>query len=194
VTKPGFKDLYDYCQTLQVRIRRADIQKKALEITGNDKVITILADLDTSVCRGMFFSKNSINHPMKNIQSKNVIVLSRHLNRCWERFVFVKELMHLFDTAPEATDSGDRLERLLTDLGPHHGRSAWSDQMLSEIDSFWMALACLCPEKNRLEFEEQRIEQRIDDYGIALQLRIPQQYVPQLFTKNYTDNLSKLLS
>jgi hypothetical protein len=46
----------------------------------------------------------------------SVVVVARGLNRCWERFVYVKELMHVFDGVDEATDSGEKFESMLEGL------------------------------------------------------------------------------
>lgn len=103
----------------------------------------------------------------------------------------VKELMHLLDGASSATDSGDSFEKLLTELtGP--GSPDRSPQMDAEIECFWRALACLCPERFRTEFADDRRKNHIDDYGIALKLRIPQQYVPHLFSPVYEGFISGL--
>ncbi|MBF0246702.1 MAG: hypothetical protein HQL36_01300 [Alphaproteobacteria bacterium] len=122
----------------------------------------------------------------------HVIVLARGENRCWDRFVFVKELMHIFDDPMQSTNSGDSFDRLLTDLTGANSPE-WSPQMISEVDCFWMALGALCPERERLKFQKQLEDGQIDDYGIALQLKIPQQYVHNLFRPNFPSIINKLV-
>ena len=105
--------------------------------------------------------------------------------------VYIKELMHLFDDPMEAVDSGDTFETVLREILP--GPSQPSPQILSEYNCFWMALGVLCPERLRLELARERTEGRIDDYAIALRLRIPQQYVARLFEDRYLDIINRLV-
>jgi len=180
-----FKELYDYCQTLNPKVSRKLILEKTLQITGVTKVKAVKTGFDTSVCRGVFLSAQNTEHSIVKQLGCNVILLARDQKYCWERFVYTKELMHLFDSDDEPTDTPDKLEKLLTDLEVPSANGTQSKQTTSEIKGFWMALACLCPEKNRLEYKLLREKNHIDDYGIALKLRIPEQYVPMLFQERY---------
>lgn len=180
-----FKVLYDYCQTLEPKISRRDLEIKTLEITGVEKIKVVKTTLDISVCRGFFVSAKNTENRFVQMLGCDVIVLARGQKYCWDRFVYTKELMHLFDNDDEPTDSEDKFEKLLTDLEVPSAINAASKQVISEYNGFWMALACLCPEVNRLEFESLRDKKHIDDYSIALKLRIPEQYVPLLFQPRY---------
>jgi hypothetical protein len=51
----------------------------------------------------------------------------------------------------------------------------------------------LCPEKSRLAYKADIDKGHIDYYSIALQLRIPEQYVPSLFAKHYLDTIGKII-
>lgn len=178
-----FSELYNYCQTLKPKVSRRDIEQKTRDIVGVEKIKAVKTTLDTKVCRGYFLSAQNTEHPIVKKLGCNVIVLARDQNYCWERFVYTKELMHLFDSNDEPTNSGEKLERLLCDL--EVPSAELSKQTLSDIKGFWMALACLCPENNRVEFEKLRAKGHIDDYGVALQLRIPEQYVRSLLSPRY---------
>lgn len=151
----------------------------------------IKTTLDTDRCRGFFLSAQNTDHPFVRQHGTTVIVLARSLNKCWERFVFVKELMHLFDGSIEMTDTGEAFERQLSEL--QFGGPDLQPQTLSEFHCFWMALACLCPEHIRTKFAVDRDAGRIDDYAVALQLRIPQLYVPRLFEDRYDRMMERLL-
>lgn len=189
-----FKELYDYCQTLKPKVSRRQIEQKTLEITGVPRIKAIKANLDTAVCRGFFLSAENTEHPtVKLLGGNNVIVLARDQNYCWERFVYTKELMHLFDNDDEPTDSAEKFEKLLTDLEVPSATDSPSKQIISERKGIWMALACLCPEKSRIEFKSLLTKEHIDSYGIALQLRIPEQYVPLLFQSRYDVIISTLI-
>lgn len=187
-----YKNLYSHCQSLSTKISTKDIKNKTLELTGIPKVRVLASDLDTSICRGLYLSAANTEHPLVKQNGGHIIVLARDImkNKCWSRFVLVKELMHLFDSEIEATDNGDEFDRLLTELSVD--AISRSDQMQSEINSFWMALAVLCPEQERQELEEKRKNGLIDDYGIALKLRIPQKYVPSLFRSDFKNIIGKI--
>lgn len=186
-----FAELYEYCQGLEPKIDRNDIREKAVALAGNGPVRTMKTHLDTTLCRGFYLSARNTEHRFVQQHGSNVIVLPRDgLNYCWERFVFVKELMHLFDNPDQAADTGDAFERMLSELTP--GGPAPSPQTLSEFDCFWMALAVFCPEHLRLEFEAGRRAGQLDDYAIALRLRIPQDYVQRYFEPRYRPIIDRL--
>ncbi|MCB1782526.1 MAG: hypothetical protein KDI13_00885 [Alphaproteobacteria bacterium] len=188
----SYKDFYDHCQTLTPKVRRNDLMAKALEINGIPKIQTRKTDLNTKVCRGFYLSARNIEHPFVKQHGCHLIVLPREgLNVCEERFVWVKELMHVFDDPKEATDTGENFERVLNELQP--GAMERSLQTMSEIRSFWMALAALCPESARIQFEKDRSAGHVNDYGIALKLRIPKQYVPLLFGDRFINIRNQLL-
>lgn len=180
-----FAELYNYCQDFKPKISRTVIKKKALELAGIEKIAVVKSGLDTTKCRGMYLAAGNQEARLVQQFGSAVIVLARELNYCWERFVFTKELMHVFDDVNEATTTPDLFERLLAELDTPSSLER-SPQMQSEIKGVWMALACLCPEENRKEFLAQKKKGHLDDYGIALQLRIPELYVPSLFVPQYS--------
>lgn len=180
-----FRELHDYCQTLTPKIKRNHIIKKIKEVSGKEKLRVLKTTLDTKVTRGFFLSASNTEHPFVKENGFDVIVLARGLNECWERFVNVKEAMHLLDSDEDNTDTPEKLEQLLNDLSappPEISNLGISDHM-----GVWMALACFCPEKNRQEFIHLRGENKIDNYGVALKLKIPELYVPMLFMPRYPD-------
>ncbi|AWD21111.1 hypothetical protein B6K69_05045 [Fuscovulum blasticum] len=98
--------------------------------------------------------------------------------------------MHVFDAENAKTSTPELFQSLIDEFGA--ANETPSDQMLSEFASFWRALGILCPEKQREQFERERTDLKIDDYEIALRLRIPQQYVPRLFEPRYKSWLTRL--
>lgn len=190
----SFKELHKYASTLELPISRNKLRPKVLELTGIPLIREMHTTLDTTICRGFYLSAKNTEHPIVKQFGSHVIVLARELkeNWCWERFVYVKELMHAFDDPKEATDSGEKFDRLLSEL--QTGSLERSPQILSEIKCFWMALAVLCPEEKRKEFINLHKVGHIDDYGIALKLRVPKQYVPSLLEPQFDAKLKDLLS
>lgn len=188
----SFADLYEYCQGLEPKISRNDLRENAVAFSNNGPVRTMKTTLDTSLCRGFYLSARNGQSRFVQQHGTNLIVLAREgLNTCWERFVWVKELMHLFDNPDQAADTGDTFERMLSELVP--GGGAISAQTQSEFDCFWMALSVLCPEDLRLQFEQERTAELVDDYAIALRLRIPQQYVQRYFEARYRPIIEGIL-
>lgn len=187
----SFKELYDYCQTLDIKVKRNDVIGKIKSITDSS-VRIIKADLDTNIVRGFFLSASNSDHPFVRDNGFNVIVLARGMNDCWERFVQVKEAMHLLDENGECTNSGEKFEDLInTWTYPSPSLEQSSPERKSDISAMLKALACLCPEKYRRDFFEQKMAGTIDDYNIALKLKIPQTYIPILLTENFLSEVEE---
>ena len=187
----SYRDLYKCFENTEPHIRRNDVQDAVADITGTPKVRPIVATLDTTICRGFYLSPKT-DHRLTAQFGGHIIVLARDLNRCWTRFVLIKELMHLFDGDAEATDTGEKFESILNEInGP--GPSGPSDQTNSEFKAFWMALGLLCPAKIHEELTVARGQNHISDYAIATRLKIPEVYVPHLFRPAFKRHLSALL-
>jgi len=189
----SYSEIYHRFAKSTPHIGRNDIRDAVSAVTGIPKFQPILsAALDIKVCRGYYLSPRS-DHPLVTQFGRHIIVLARDLNRCWMRFVLVKELMHLLDGAVDAADTGEKFEALLTEFtGPVSG-VAWSSQTLSEFKAFWMALGLFCPAPVHRKLLAARKSGHISDYAIAVQLRIPEVYVPNLFTAAYKNNLTRIL-
>lgn len=181
----NFKDLYDYCQTLPVYISRNVIKDKVLELSGGETVAIMRATMDLNVQRGFFLSAKNTDALLVRQHGTNVIAVGRSQNACWERFIVVKELMHFFDSSEECTDTPKGFEENIEHMLMFS--SGLCAQALAEIKCFWRALAVLCPEVERLDLKLQREKRHINDYGIALKLRIPEQYVKYLIDDRFPD-------
>jgi hypothetical protein len=186
----SFQQVYQHCQSLPAKLGRNELTKFVTEVVNKGPVRSVRSSLDVTRCRAYYFAANNKNHPIQALFGSNVIVLARGLNACWERFVYVKELMHHLDNEEESTDTGEEFEQMLAELTPGVGVN--SPQTISEIACFWKALALFCPEGRRLELGVERATGKLDDYAIALQLRIPEAYVPYLFNGRYASMLPKL--
>ncbi len=192
----SFNQLYDFCQTLEpVKhnepiVHQNVVKNKALELTGIESIRTMMDDLDASRMRGYYLSAENKDHQFVKQTGGAVIVLARGMNRCWKRFTYVKELMHVFDREEELVSSPESFEKVLSEITTS---TIESPQGKSETKGFWMALSVLCPEKHRLLFEELRMANQIDDYAIALQLRIPELYVPHLFSPKHRKTIDNIL-
>lgn len=200
----SYADLYNYCQNLPIKISRNAVKAKLLELTDKEKLPTVLShSLKAEDCRGLFMSVQS-NSPWVRQHGSDIIVLSREIwnkspngNMCMERFIIVKEMMHLFDEEIEACDNGNSFDELVQQF--LQTTTEVTPEFESEIKCFWRALALLCP-NYQIEIFQKELDNRGDVdletmyYDFALRLRIPQQYVPHLFTDRFRKNVDLLIS
>lgn len=191
----SYKELYNHCQTLSPLpkgyIGKNIVRDKILEITGTPKIDVRRADMDPAICRGFYLAGSNKNHPIVKQHGCDVIVVARELPREWERLIIVKEMMHLFDSAKEATDTDQKFEDLLADFsgaGPIR-----SDQMEAETKAFWMALGVLCPEGRRMELRKDVKDGKKTFYDVALELHLPEMHMGRLLDSLYEKIIKVLI-
>lgn len=188
----SYKKLYEFCQTLTPPIRRNAVRDKVLELTSVPKVKEQWdGQLNPAICRGYSVNTTNPDHPIYQQHGAHLIVLARDQSNCWRRFVFIKELMHLFDKADELTNSKEVFEKVLTELGP--GSPQRSPQMNAEIKAIWMAMGLFCPEEQRKHLAAELVAGKIDSYAITVRLRMPQDHVPHLFSSDYPEIITSLI-
>ena len=193
----SFRQLYDFVQTQHnVPIDLADLAREIGQIIrphGRGVSVRQIA-LNPDVLRGFYISsRNEDTLFYKGVPPGNAVVaLSLSLNYCWTRYVQLKELMHVFDDPLDSTNSEQDLEILLFGLCEDikEGRS---NQLRSEHECLWMALALFCPEALRVELQQKRDAKEMSDHDIAQLLKIPERVVPGLFFPSYKSNISFLL-
>lgn len=100
-----------------------------------------------------------------------------------QRFVWCKELMHIFDTEDGCVKTPDEYRGLLTEieLKPIDP----SPQYLSENQAKWKALLILCPKKQRDEMKAKAAAEGLSNYDVSLHFRIPEAIVVSLFSDYY---------
>jgi hypothetical protein len=189
----SYKRLYEHVQTCQLHVERKVIREKILELTGAPGVRTVASTLDPEICRGLYISPRNTNHPVYNRLGGHIIVVARGLNRCWTRYIYFKEMMHMLDGDESATDSGHAFETVLTEISGSVPPER-SKQTQAEILAMWGAICVFCPEQLRIDLQNDRNRGHITDYGIALKLRMPEKHVPALFGTAYQNALTALLS
>ena len=101
------------------------------------------------------------------------------------RFIWCKELMHIFDTEDGCVKTPQEYRGLLTEieLKPIDP----SPQFLTEIEAKWKELLILCPKKQRDEMKKRVQDKELTDYDVAVHFRIPEAIVVSLFS-NYYDS------
>lgn len=184
-----YKELYDFCQKFDPKIRSKLIVDKAKELTGKQFVV-IKDSLDVEVLRGYYIASENVGFQTLRDLGKNLIVLAKGQNECYERFVYIKEVMHLFDSGEELTDTSEKFVSLLSDWSSPATFDQVTPQFNADNRAIWMALGCLCPERKRLEYMEKR--GIMDNYQVALELKIPEQYVPLLWLPQFPEHMKAL--
>lgn len=109
------------------------------------------------------------------------------------RYALTKELMHVFDTSEEKTDSKEKFIRLLKEIQnqplPQHASKMFS----SELDTRWMAAIILCPNKFRKSVLDQYKNKDIEDFEIAELFQIPEWIISFIMDDYYEIAFSDLM-
>lgn len=191
----SFARLYNFSEDLRarpVRVER-DLAPKVLELTSQDRIDFIPVDLDPAVSLGHIKQYRESNG-VYGADPTWVTSIRWHagLNMCWRRFVCGKELMHVFDSQEERTDTSEKFTTLLNELEVPPPADQASPMYVSENRTKWMALAVLAPRPLRAWAIEQQA-QGLSDYDIALALRIPEGLIGSLLGARYEPILDSLL-
>lgn len=195
----SYRALYEFAQTVAAYqpqkqyVSRNALRDKCIELAGIPKLVHIRTGMNQGIARGVFLTPQNTDHPLVQQNGCHIVVTERELNQCWERFVYVKELTHLFDNPDARTASADQLDVLLGEFASLGELDTSSPQLDSERRAVWRALALFCSEERRRAFAAERRAVKIDDYGIALRLKIPKIHVPKLFSRTYEVFLEKEL-
>lgn len=189
----SYRQLYEFAQEFEPPAKRNDIRDRLLQLNGVGRLPMVRTKMDHRICRGAYLSAKNTEHRLVQQLGGHVVLVARDLPKEWERFIYIKEMMHTFDDPDEAVDSGEEFENLLREWAGPGSSGEWSNQLASEVNCFWMALAVICPEAKRLEYAKGREQGHIDDYELSLQLKIPEQYVPNLFRDEWLETIADLL-
>ena len=188
----SYKIVYERCQSLGGYVSRNHVVNGVTALPNIPPVKIILTGLDTTKCRGFYLSARNVEHYLVKNHGKTVICIGRGQNRCWTRMVLAKELMHIFDDPEQSTGSVESYESVLTELFLQTS-DKWSPQMQSEIDCFVMALGLLCPETFRRNIMDRHAAGDLDQYAVALTARLPEAYIPYLFSSHYEEAINRIL-
>lgn len=128
------------------------------------------------------------NDPFGHIEFDRVtgiadVFYDRNLNTCYRRWVWFKEMMHLFDTLEELVSDGEKFNRLLVEIAVDPLEP--SAPLLSERNAKWKALLVLCPRFFREEAKAEIESGAAADFDIASRFMIPEPLVPSLISDAY---------
>lgn len=104
------------------------------------------------------------------------------------RFALTKELMHVFDTEDEMTNTREKFVKLAKEIQNQPLIEHASDMYLSELGTKWMALIVLCPRHIRDLYVKPYREKLIEGFEVAEQLNLPE-WVIQYLMDDYYDTV-----
>jgi hypothetical protein len=191
----SFSKLYVAVQQQKGVISTKWLKEQAIALSAINKVKEQWSGvLDMTSLRG-FYLEGPIGPPVTLEANESLIVLSRAmcsgaLGDHWRRFVYTKELMHVFDEQAEKTDSPAKFDLQIEKFGdPSLETSA---QYRAEGKAFYRALMVLCPEARRLEYKQEINDNKISLDVMASALRIPTGFARNLMTDNFDEITAKL--
>jgi hypothetical protein len=137
-----------------------------------------------------FYVEGPLGPPVPLAENEALIVLARVLDRSWRRLVYTKELMHVFDTPEEKTDTAAKFDGQVERFADP--QAVVTDQYRAEGKALFRAISLFCPERRRLEYQAAFNEQKTSIEVIAAALRIPPAYARLLFRPDYLQILRNL--
>jgi hypothetical protein len=168
----------------ELDISRNAVKDRALALSGKNKITIMKTAMDLQVCRGFYLSVTNTENNFVRQHGTDVIVIGRDQSKCWDRFIIVKELLHLFDDQKTATSDPEQFGTCLNELARPSG-APLSPAGRREWEAMWLAMSILCPENCRQHFIAELEAERLTAYDIALKLRVPVVVVPMLFDPRY---------
>lgn len=148
----NFTDLYRFAASLPLE-RNMGFRTLAKKIETDHphvgKIETWACDLDARISMGHMEYEVERTSPYEEPYDVAVIRFDRSLNRCWQRLVCAKEMMHIFDGRNARTNSREKFQSLLSELETAPVSADASDMFKAERNALWMALIVLCPENLR---------------------------------------------
>ncbi len=174
----GFSDLYKAVQQLDAGpISTNWLKDKAIEFSAITYVREQWSGLVDPVYLRGFYIEGPMGPPVVVEEKQALIVLSRemcqgaHGGKHMRRYIFTKELMHVFDTDEEKADTREKFDRQIQRLKDPTADP--SPQHRAELKAALRALAVLCPEKKRAEYKALLEQDKISWEVVAASLRIP---------------------
>lgn len=109
------------------------------------------------------------------------------------RFALTKELMHVFDSDDEKTDTREKFVRLAREIQNQPLNEHASAMYHSELGTKWMALVILCPMHIRNKYLVGYKKKEIEGFEIAEKLRLPEWVIPYLMDDYYDEVFETLM-
>lgn len=191
----AFSHLYAKVQTKTAPISTRWLRECAME----HSVITRVKEQWSSIIEGTavrgFYIEGPIGPPIPLKDHEVLITIARNvctgpLGDHWRRFIYTKELMHVFDEDDEKADTREKFDLQIERFGDPD--IPMSKQFRAEQKAFWRALMALCPEVERKRFKALQEKHEISHTVIAAALRIPVGPTRELLRDDFDVITSKL--
>lgn len=101
------------------------------------------------------------------------------------RFALTKELMHVFDSEEEKTDTREKFIKLAREIQNQPLPKDASAMFNAELGTKWMAVVILCPKPFRDMFLRDYLAGNLQGFEIAERLRLPEWLIPHVMDDYY---------
>ena len=187
----SYEELYRAVQQEKPKIKTGWLRDRVISITHIQRVKeTWTGVLNDAILRG-FWIEGPLGPPINIADNEALIVLARHLDKSWRRFVYTKELMHAFDTNEERADTSEKFETQIEKFGDPTKET--SPMFRAEQKAFWRALGALCPEEFRLSAQKEIQDGLTSLDVVATKLKIPTTFARELFRDDYLKIIEHVL-
>ncbi|VXD07550.1 conserved hypothetical protein [Sphingomonas sp. T1] len=167
----------------------------ALELSWVKKVIIKASNkLPKDRARGFVISHGP--NFMHDMNANYTIIVAEGMSREMERFVVIKELMHMYfgpDGGHAATGSAVALDNHFRKFFGNSATITASAHVQAEHEALWMALAVICPEHRRLELKEAVTNRDKGFEDVAALLHIPLHTAKALLSKQFESEISHII-
>jgi hypothetical protein len=188
----SFSALYDQVQKIDGRISTRWLRDRAIELSKITRVREQWSGvIDPQFIQG-FFIEGPQGPPLPLNENEVLITLARSvgLDKHRRRFVYTKELMHVFDTADEKADTPEKFDAQAERFGDPG--AAISSQYRAELKAFWRAVSVFCREKRRIDFKSAIDSGQTSLAVVATALQIPATYARHLFREDFPSILAHI--
>jgi hypothetical protein len=189
----AFRDLYSEVQAIKGKISVRVLRDLAIRFSAITKVKEQWSGaMDPAFMQG-FYIEGPQGPPIPLAESEALITIARTVakNKHRRRFVYAKELMHVFDSPEEKVDTPEKLEALAERF--HDPTAGETPQYRSEEIAFWRALAVLGQEERRKAFKNDLEANTVTLEVVATALQIPPTYARLLFRDDFQAILQHIM-
>lgn len=192
----SYAKLYAAVQQQKGMIHTNWLRDEAIALSHITKVKEQWSSLwDPTVIRGLYI-EGPMGPPVPIGENEALIVLARAMclgadGRQWRRFIYTKELMHVFDEEDEKANDPDKFDRQIEKFSDPS--KAMSPQFTAEIKAYWRALGVLCTEVSRGDYAKRLDANEASIEVVAASLHIPVVHARDLFRPDFTAIIQGLL-
>jgi hypothetical protein len=186
----SFLKLYNAAQKIDGKISTNWLTDNAIALSDFTRIKEQWSGVMDPLFMQGFFIEGPLSPPVSLAENEGLIVLARGMDKHRRRFVYTKELMHVFDLPEEKADTPQKFDTQAEKFCDPS--TTMSPQFRAEAKAFWRAVAILCPEKRRLEFKQQLVDGKTSLVVVATALQIPSSIARHLFRDDFADVLKHI--